>query len=110
MISLRDMTDFVRSIRKIVLDAVNAQKPTTVVFGIVESISPLKVRLDQKLVLEEEHLKLTSAVMDYATEIKINNGTRQACTIFNALKVNDKVTMIRQHGGQQYLIIDKEVA
>ncbi|MER1958792.1 MAG: DUF2577 domain-containing protein [Solibacillus sp.] len=104
------MTDFIRSIRKIVLDAVNAQKLTTVVYGIVESVNPLKVRIDQRLILEAEHLVLTRAVKDYTTEIQISSGARQPCTIYNALKVNDKVTMIRQHGGQQYLIIDKEVA
>lgn len=115
------MTDFVKNMRKIVLDAVNAQKLTNMVYGIVESVSPLKVRIDQKLVLEEEHLKLTRAVMDYEVEMTVDHTTevasahsheykgRKKFIIHNGLIVGDKVTMIRAHGGQQYLIIDKEV-
>lgn len=118
------MTDIIRSIRKIVLDAVNAQKLSDVVYGTVISVSPLKVQIDQKLTLEAEHLKLTRAVMDYEVEMTVDHVTEPAtCTvshsheykgrkkfmIHNGLVVGDKVTMIRAHGGQQYLIIDKEV-
>lgn len=105
---MRDMSDIIRSIRQIVLDAVNAQKLSTVVYGTVESIDPLQVRVDQKLVLEQEHLKLTRAVMDHEVDISVD-GNRMKCLIHNSLIDGDKVTMIRAHGGQQYLIIDKEV-
>ncbi|WP_460011336.1 DUF2577 domain-containing protein [Lysinibacillus sp. CTST325] len=85
------MTDILNLIKKIAIDAVNSQKLTDIVYGTVISTSPLKVQIDQKLILEEAHLMLTSVVKDYG------------------LIQGDKVTMIRAHGGQQYLIIDKEV-
>ena len=91
MILLRDMTDILKLMKKIAIDAVNSQKPTDIVYGTVVSTSPLKVQIDQKLILEEVHLKLTQVVKDYG------------------LIQGDKVTMIRASGGQQYLIIDKEV-
>lgn len=118
---MRDMTDFVRIIRKIILDAVNAQKLSTVVYGTVESVAPLKVRIDQKLVLEQEHLILTRAVVDH--EIDLIRGKRVSYglkgwefpevdkwrhKVLNRLEIDDKVIMIRAHGGQQYVIIDKE--
>lgn len=127
---MRDMSDIIRSIRKVVLDAVNAQKLTDIVYGTVESIAPLKVRIDQKLLLEQEQLKLTRAVMDYEVEMTVDHVTesrsggsgdasfeshnheykgRKKFLIHNGLIVGDKVTMIRAQGGQQYLIIDKEV-
>lgn len=130
MILLRDMSDIIRSIRKVVLDAVNAQKLTDIVYGTVESIAPLKVRIDQKLLLEPEQLKLTRAVMDYEVEMTVDHLTenqeggtsaeafalhnheykgRKKFLIHNGLVVGDKVTMIRAHGGQKYLVIDKEV-
>lgn len=130
MISLRDMSDIIRAIRKIVLDAVSAQKLTTVVYGTVESVEPLKVRVDQKLLLEQEQLKLTRMVMDHEVEMTVDHVTekreggslaaayeahdheykgRKKFLIHNGLIIDDKVTMIRAHGGQQYLIIDKEV-
>ena len=102
------MTDIIKSIRKIVLQSIAAQKPANIIYGTVISISPLRVQVDQKLILEKAQLKLTRAVKDYQTSISINGGTKQSCTIYNALKVGDKVTMIMAHGGQQYIIIDKE--
>lgn len=43
--------------------------------------------------------------VEHETEI----GGRKKFKIHNGLIDGDKVTMIRAHGGQQYLIIDKEV-
>jgi len=91
VILLRDMTDILNLIKRVAIDAVNSQKLTNIVYGTVVSTSPLKVQIDQKLILEEAHVKVTRAVKDYG------------------LTQGDIVTMIRAHGGQQYLIIDKEV-
>ena len=123
------MSDIIRSIRKVVLDAVNAQKLTDIVYGTVESVSPLKIRVDQKLLLEQEQLKLTRAVMDYEVDMTVDHLTeeqsggsgdasfeshnheykgRKTFIIHNGLIVGDKVTMVRAHGGQQYIVIDKE--
>lgn len=130
MISLRSMEDILTEFQRIVLGVINAQKLSTVVYGTVISISPLEIQLDQKLTLKEEQLKLTRAVMDYEVEMTVEHVTenraggsgddafashnhdykgRKKFLIHNALIVGDKVTMIRTHGGQQYIIIDKEV-
>lgn len=127
---LRNMTDIIQTIRTIVLDAVNAQKLTTIVYGTVISTSPLKIQVDQKLVLEQEHLKLTRAVRDYEVEMTVDHVTesraggsgdaayashdheykgRKKFLVHNGLVVGDRVTMLRAQGGQQYLILDKEV-
>lgn len=102
------MTDVIKNIRKIVLNAIQAQKLTDVLYGEVIKIVPLEIQIEQKLVLTEDHLKLTNAVRDYETEISINGGTKQPCTIYNKLKKGDKVTLIRAHGGQSFIVIDKE--
>lgn len=130
MISLRSMEDILKEIQKLVLGVINAQKLSTVVYGTVLSVSPLEVQIDQKLTLKEEQLKLTRAVMDYEVEMTVDHVTedrsggaseaafashnhdykgRKKFLIHNGLIKGDKVTMIRSHGGQQYLIIDKEV-
>lgn len=109
MISLHSMEDILKEIQKLVLGVINAQKLTTVVYGTVLSINPLEVQIDQKLTLREEHLKLTRAVMDHEVEMSVNGGTKQIYKVYNGLKQGDKVTMFRVHGGQQFLIIDKEV-
>jgi len=115
------MEDILKEIQKLVLGVLNAQKLSTVVYGTVLSVSPLEVQIDQKLTLKEEQLKLTRAVMDYEVEITVDHETeetdghiheykgRKKIKIHNGLIEGDKVTMIRAHSGQQYLIIDKEV-
>lgn len=127
---MRDMTDILNIIKRIAVNAINAQTLTNVVYGTVISTNPLKIQVDQKLILETEQLKLTRAVMDYEVEMTVNHATdfssggagygaydshnhtytgRKKFLIHNGLVVGDRVTMIRAHGGQQYLIIDKEV-
>ncbi|MFP3917709.1 DUF2577 domain-containing protein [Lysinibacillus telephonicus] len=101
------MNDFLNIIKKVAINSMNAQKLTTVVYGIVIDVNPLKVQIDQKLVLEKEHLKLTRNVKDFTVEATMN-GSKQNYTVHNSLKKGDKVTMIRVHGGQQYIIVDKE--
>ena len=75
-------------IKKIALDAVHASQPTTIVFGSVTSVSPLKVRISQLLELPSASLIPTSAVK-------------------NKLAVGDEVILIRQQGGQRYVVLDK---
>lgn len=109
MISLRSMEDILKEIQKLVLGVINAQKLSTIVYGTVLNVNPLEVQVDQKLTLKEEQLKLTRAVMDHEVEMSVNGGAKQIYKVHNALIQDDKVTMIRTHGGQQYLIVDKEV-
>lgn len=108
MTLLRDMTDILNNIRKIAVNAVNAQKLADVVHGHVIQTSPLKVQIDQKLVLSEEHLVQTNAVKNHVIEMSVDDGPIQTYTVYNGLRQGELVTMIRSHGGQQYIIIDKE--
>lgn len=130
MNSLRSMEDILIEFQKIVQGVLNAQKLSTIVYGTVISVDPLEVYVDQKLTLKKEQLKLTRAVMDCEVEMTVDHVTesraggsgddafashnhdykgRKKFLIHNGLVIGDKVTMIRAHGGQQYLIIDKEV-
>lgn len=118
------MEDILIEFQKIVQGVLNAQKLCTIVYGTVVSVEPLEVYVDQKLTLKKEQLKLTRAVMDYEVDMTVEHETevgsgpashtheykgRKKFKIHNGLIDGDKVTMIRAHGGQQYLIIDKEV-
>lgn len=103
------MADFLKLVKRVAIAAVNSQKLSDIVYGTVISESPLKVQIDQKLTLDEAHLKLTKAVKDHEVEMSIGSGSKQIYTVYNGLLKGDIVTMIRAQGGQQYLIIDKEV-
>lgn len=127
---LRDMTDVLKMVQKSAKGVQNVTKPCDIVYGTVISTSPLKIQVDDRLTLFEVQLKLTRAVMDYEVEMTVEHVTeassggsgdssfalhtheykgRKKFKIHNGLVNGDKVTMLRAHGGQQYLVIDKEV-
>ncbi len=123
-------------------------KPSDVLFGTVTSTTPLRVRVNQKLELEENQLILTNAVRDYEVKLTtkgddneptvtttqpVNDGhytetaayagggaDPTAFMVHNhaysgdkwfkvnlALKIGEKVILLRCAGAQQYVILDR---
>lgn len=79
--------NLVQLIKRIAIDAVNTSKPCNTVVGKVQSVSPLSVSIGQKIILDEDFLDITSNA-----EEKMKTGSR--------------VLLIRQAGGQRYVVID----
>lgn len=67
-----DVNELVEALKKAALDAVNSTKPVYVYFGEVVSASPLKVNVEQKMILGEAQLILSRNVTDYKTNITLN--------------------------------------
>jgi len=129
------LPNLVELIKMAALDAVNETKPVNILFGKVISVLPLKIRVEQKLILSEEQLILTSNVMNYKTKISFDNpeiknivknysiddveGTnyklsfqekvQNEVTVYNGLKINDEVILLQLQGGQKFLVLDKVV-
>ena len=121
------MPNLVQLIKQAATEAVEAQNPTNVVYGNVIGTEPIQIQIDQKLILTEEFIVLTKNVKDYEVETDIEfegDGnvvideleqnllkklfmSNAKIKIKNALKVGDKVIMIRMQGGQKYVVIDK---
>lgn len=137
-----DATELVKVLKKAALDAVKASKPSNVMFGKVISISPLKINVEQKMILTAAQLVLSRNVTDYKTKItmldsdgwetenhththtiqdtytgggsaekhthkhKINKE-KKVITIHNGLVVGDQVILIRQAGGQKFIVLDR---
>ena len=127
-----DATELTRAIKKAASKAVKAEKPVEVCFGKVTSASPLQILVDQKFTLGAAQLVLTRNVTDFKTMITGGNiqyyysvGTppntstvpvdpshRHAIgkieiTVHNGLVVGDEVILIRQQGGQKYVVVDR---
>ena len=103
-------------------------KPTDIRYGTVVSASPLKVQISAELTLPQSVLVVPQSLTDYTVSVSVNwnttsesggagesafashnhgiNGTK-SITIHNGLKVGDKVLLLRQQGGQSYIILDK---
>lgn len=86
---LPDAVEFVKVIKKTSVEAVEATKPVNVFFGKVVSVSPLEINVEQKLTLGRLQLIVAERL------------------ITEQLKKNDEVILIRQQGGQKYVVIDR---
>lgn len=113
------MVDIVQNLKKSSIAAVDSTDPTTIRYGTVINQNPLQIRVEQKLTLTEAQLVLMSSVLDYEVEITVDHVTEVAgghshdyvgkkkIIIHNGLKQDDRVVMLKQQGGQSYLVIDK---
>lgn len=100
------MPNLVELIRQIVSETQASSEPTDLVYGTVKSVSPLSVQIDQKTVLTSDFLVMTKNVSDYKVDMEID-GQLKKVTIKNGLKAGDKVILIKQYGGQSFLVQDK---
>nr|DAI55647.1 MAG TPA: Protein of unknown function (DUF2577) [Caudoviricetes sp.] len=108
--------------------AEDASRPSDYILGTVESSSPLSIRVSQKDLITAEYLITTDAVRDYDVDIEVNHVTenraggggyaeyashnhdykgRKRIRVYNGLKRGEIVVMIRQRGGQQYLVVSR---
>lgn len=126
-----DANELVDTLKKAAVEAVEAKKPVNVYFGEVVSASPLKINVEQKMILGEKQLILSRNVTDFKTKITagniknyyytgdVNSGTAPVSpshvhavgtievTVHNGLAVGDKVIILRQQEGQKFIVADR---
>lgn len=113
------MSNLVELIQQISAETQRAGQPTDLVYGTVKSTSPISIMIDQKVTLTSEFLILTKSVTKHQVDMEFTCDTEDStghkhkinfkskATINNALKTGDKVIMIKQAGGQSYIVLDK---
>lgn len=129
---LPDATELVKLIKKSAIEAVAASKPVEICFGKVISVSPLKISVEQKMTLGEPQLVLCRNVTEYRTRITGENVKNHyyvgklpdvstvpvdpphihavgkiEIIVHNGLVVGDEVLLLRQQGGQKYIVVDR---
>lgn len=126
-----DANELVDTLKRAAVEAVKAGKPVNVYFGEVVSASPLKINVEQKMILGEKQLVLSRNVTDFKTKITagniknyyytgdVNSGTAPVSpshvhavgtieiTVHNGLAVGDGVILIRQQEGQRFIVVDR---
>lgn len=118
-----DANDLVRTIKQASTDAADAGYPADIMTGTVTAAIPLTIKVEQRFDIGREQL----IIPEYLTEHKINItikgsteksgvpehdhafGEKKTVTVHNGLKAGDRVVLIRQQGGQKFLIIDRVV-
>lgn len=114
-----DYNELVKVMKQAGSEAVNAGCPVTICFGKVTNTSPLKVLVDQKMTLGAAQLVLARNVTDYDVDVTVEWETEVAnahkhgilgkkkMKVHNSLIKGDEVVLLRQQGGQKYIIIDR---
>lgn len=120
-------SSLVQVIRRIVKETVDADKPCDYTVGTVVNVNPLEVKISNNLTIDDEFIDVCEKLTDYEVKIDITDRTepypeetpnhrhdiklrKTTIKVYNALKVGDKVAMLRRARGQKFLIIDKVVS
>jgi len=131
---LPDVIALMKAIKRTAVEAVEAEKPVKICFGKVTGVSPLQICVEQKMTLGKHQLVLTRNVTDY--KVLVSGGNVQdycyegelsethtlplspshthaignvEVTVYNGLAVGDEVVLLRQQGGQKYIVADRVV-
>lgn len=142
---MSDVNGLVETLKRAALDAFEASKPANIYFGEVVNIAPLKISVEQKMLLGEKQLILSRNVTDFKTSISIEWLTQNSLgehnhlvkgsdsegddidietdaenllhsheitgkkeiTVHNGLAVGDNVILLRQQGGQKFIVLDR---
>ncbi|MCI8806297.1 MAG: DUF2577 domain-containing protein [Clostridiales bacterium] len=108
-------------VKKICFDMIGEMVFSDTVLGVVETASPLSVRVSDKIILREGQMILSRNVSDFIFEITINPmfpddisndddfKKRKKYVVYNSLKKGEKVILAKADGGQVYFIIDRAV-
>lgn len=126
-----DATDMVKVLQRAAVEAVHASKPTEVTHGKVVSTEPMQIMVDQKITLGELQLDRGETMEEYMVETELEieeidlaltmeidgktvtakvKGSGKMIGKMKArrsLDVGDEVILVRQQGGQKYIMYDK---
>lgn len=125
-----DGNDLLEIIKKAAVEAVDSKNPSGLLFGKVISDSPLKVLVEQKMTLSMKQLVLCRNVTDFKVMMTVKHFTedkgggtgdssyethkheykgKKEFLVHNKLKTGDEVLLLRQQGGQKFIIVDRVV-
>ncbi len=128
--------ELLNTIKQAAAGMLNDADLSDVCFGTVTSSSPLQVKVEQKFTIGAANLIVPQHLTSYTVQVTIDWETNQdtythkhnvegtdssddtrtyklgisgtkTMTINNALKSGDSVILVKQLGGQKYLIIDR---
>lgn len=118
------MPDLVESIKRAAMEAMENSKPLAIAFGRVVSESPLQINVDQKFTLGPDQLILARGVTDYTVPVRLDWNTESTVSysshshavsgekqlkVMSALKLDERVILLRMAGGQKFLVLDRVI-
>lgn len=117
------------TIQQIAKNTIESGSPSDYCIGVVQSVDPLTINIEtQEESLTEDFLILTDLVRDFTVDIQVNHTTenkaggsgdaefeshnhaytgRKQITVYNGLSVGESVILIRQAGGQEFIVLSR---
>lgn len=117
-----------QALKQVAKETGESGDPSDWCLGEVIGVSPLTIRIEGKDEVTEEFLELTDAVRDYDVDITVSHTTenraggggyalfeshnhdykgRKKITVHNGLHVGETVIMLRQAGGQGFVVLSR---
>lgn len=110
---MSDYGDLLGVIKRSALEAMEASQPVRIYYGSVIGTEPLRILVDQRLILGAAQVVLTRNVTDYEVRVTKDDedGTTDTDTVIvhNALKIGENVILCRQQGGQKFVVLERMV-
>ena len=95
--------EIINLLRTIAVNGVNAGYPAEIAYGEVVSMNPIRIKFDEKLILDEDFLAFTE------TSRRRPEAAADGTIRFADLKAGDQVIAVRVQGGQEYVVLDRRV-
>lgn len=126
-------TGLIDVMKRAAIDANESNKPADLRFGTVTSTSPLKIQVTNQFILPESILIVPEHLTDYEIKVTVKDEYEWATKnrsggggdasfashnhdiafnekkilVHGALKLGDKVALMRKQGGQFYYVLDR---
>ncbi len=76
------------------------------IYGLVTSINPLAIRIDNRYSVGSQHLILSQMVKNLTVTITID-GKQGTAQVFRPLQIGDHVRMLRVSKGQKFYVLER---
>lgn len=120
---MADANDFIRTVKQAAKEAVAASAPSDVMTGTVTSVKPVMVKVEQRFEIGPGQLVIPEYLTNHVISVTLSTSTdkggepehthpvsgKKMVTVHNALVAGDQVVLIRQAGGQKFIILDRVV-
>lgn len=99
-------TGLIEIVKRAAMDAVDNAQMCDLRYGKVVSTNPLKVQVTNQFTIPQALLTVPEHLTNRTMTIKIDGATK-TMVVYDALKIGDKVALLRKQGGQSYFILDR---
>ncbi len=96
-------------VKEVAQQAQDASVPAAFLTGLVTSAAPLTVRVDNRFELSGAALVVMRefGAGAYATHTHTLNGQTTEAEVYTGLAAGDKVVLLRNQGGQEFLVLGR---